>query len=84
MDVGEELEGICASDIQFTLEPRPGHGFIVKVGDYRREPVVIAVQPTFDRAVAWLIEQVKSRYPNCKYSRDRLVGEASAESSPSS
>jgi hypothetical protein len=72
-DACEELERIIASGIIFTLAPVDGLGFSVKIGDYRHQPVVSAVLPTFEHAVAWLVEQVKVRYPDCEYSRHRLI-----------
>jgi hypothetical protein len=75
MDAAEELEAIIDSGITFTLEPVDKLGFAVKVGNYRLEPVVFATLPSFDHAVAWLIEQVKIRYPDCEYSRRRLISD---------
>jgi hypothetical protein len=73
MDAAEELEGIIASGINVTLEPVDKLGFAVKVGDYRNEPVISAVLPSFEHAIAWLVEQVKVRYPDSDYSRRRLI-----------
>jgi hypothetical protein len=73
VNASNELDQIIASGVTFTLAPVDGLGFSVRIGDYEHEPVVSAVLPTFERAVAWLIEQVKTRYPDCEYSRRRLI-----------
>lgn len=71
-DAAEELQRIHASGVMFTLTPCPG-GFMVWLGDYRHDAEAAVIQPTFDHAVGWLKEQVKSRYPDCAYSRRLLT-----------
>jgi hypothetical protein len=76
MNAREELERMIATGIRFTLEPVDSRGFSVKVGDYRHEPVVSTVLPSFEHAVAWLIEQVRTRYPDSDYARHKLIRDA--------
>ena len=72
MDALFELQKIQDSGIRFTLQTA-GHGFTVKLGDYRRSPEAQAVVDCFDQAVSWLREQVKVRYPGSDYSKGLLT-----------
>lgn len=64
-----ELQKLYESGIQFTVQPCPGRGFIVRHGDYLRETDNFAIVPTFEAAVAWLREQARAHYPDSAYAR---------------
>jgi hypothetical protein len=57
MNTSVELQKLCDSGLQFTLQPHGDRGFIVRHGDYLHEPDNSVVVPTFEAAVAWLQEK---------------------------